>query len=105
MKKLIWCVGFGLLWAGSIIAGDAGAGKAVYDKSCKGCHGADGTPSAGMAKSNPGMLPLGDASVQAMSDDQLKAVITGGKGKMKPVKSVTGKAADDVVAFMRALKK
>jgi hypothetical protein len=40
-----------------------------------------------------------------MSDDQLKSFITAGKGKMKPVKSVSGKAADDVVAYMRTLKK
>ena len=51
------------------------------------------------------MAHLGDASVQGMSDDDLKAAITNGKGKMKPIKSVTGKAADDVVAYMRSLKK
>ena len=40
-----------------------------------------------------------------MSDDALKGIITDGKGKMKPIKSVSGKAADDVVAYMRSLKK
>ena len=33
-------------------AGDATAGKAAYDKACKSCHGADGTPNAAIAKSH-----------------------------------------------------
>jgi len=96
----IFCGGVGMA------AGDATAGKAAYDKACKSCHGADGTPNAGIAKSmKVTMAHLGDASVQSMSDDDLKAIITNGKGKMKPTKSVSGKAADDVVAYMRTLKK
>ena len=90
----------------AMAAGDAKAGKAAYDKACKSCHGADGTPNAGIAKSfKVTMAHLGDASVQSMSDADLKAAITNGKGKMKPIKSVAGKAADDVVAYMRTLKK
>jgi mono/diheme cytochrome c family protein len=90
----------------AMAAGDAKAGKAVYDKACKSCHGADGTPNAGIAKSfKVTMAHLGDASVQGASDADLKAAITNGKGKMKPIKSVTGKAVDDVVAYMRTLKK
>ena len=90
----------------AMAAGDATAGKAVYDKACKSCHGADGTPNPGIAKSmKVTMAHLGDPAVQGMSDDDLKAAITSGKGKMKPIKSVTGKAADDVVAYMRSLKK
>lgn len=90
----------------ALAAGDATAGKVVYDKSCKSCHGADGTPNAAIAKSmKVEMVHLGDASVQGMSDDALKGIITDGKGKMKPIKAVTGKAADDVVAYMKTLKK
>ena len=90
----------------AMAAGDAKAGKAAYDKACKSCHGADGTPNAGIAKSfKVTMAHLGDASVQGMSDTDLKAAITNGKGKMKPVKSVTGQAVDDVVAYMRTFKK
>jgi mono/diheme cytochrome c family protein len=87
-------------------AGDAAAGKAVYNKSCKSCHGADGTPNPGIAKSmKVEMKHLGSAEVQGSSDDALKKAITDGMGKMKPIKSVSGKAADDVVAYMRTLKK
>ena len=35
----------------------------------------------------------------------LAAVITKGKGKMQPIKAVTGKSVDDVIAHVRSLKK
>jgi mono/diheme cytochrome c family protein len=86
-------------------AGDAAAGKAVYEKACRSCHGADGTPNASVAKMmKVEMKALGAADVQALKDDDIKKVITDGQGKMKPVKSVTGKSVDDVVAYVRTLK-
>jgi mono/diheme cytochrome c family protein len=107
MKRSVLMVTVATLTAGLALgAGDATAGKAVYDKACKSCHGADGTPNAGMAKSlKVEMKHLGSPEVQASSDEALKKAITEGQGKMKPVKSVSGKAADDVVAYMRTLKK
>ncbi len=88
------------------LAADANAGRAVYDKSCKSCHGADGSANPNMAKMmKVEMLPLGSAQVQALSDEELAKIVTGGKGKMKPVASVTGKSVDDVVAYIRTLKK
>jgi hypothetical protein len=35
----------------------------------------------------------------------MKEIITKGKGKMKPVKTVSGPAVDDVIAYVRSLKK
>jgi mono/diheme cytochrome c family protein len=90
----------------ALAAGDVAGGKAVYDKSCKSCHGADGTPNANIAKAmKVEMKHLGAADVQAHSDADLKKAVTDGVGKMKPTKSVAGKDADNVVAFMRTLKK
>jgi hypothetical protein len=40
-----------------------------------------------------------------MSDADLKGVIEHGKGKMKPISSVTGADLDNVVAYVRSLKK
>jgi len=40
-----------------------------------------------------------------MSDDEINKIITDGKGKMPAVKAVTGKAVDNVVAYVRSLKK
>ena len=86
-------------------AADAKAGQAVYDKSCKSCHGPDGAGNAAIAKMmKVDMKDLKSADVQAMSDADIKKVIAEGKGKMKPVASVTGAAADNVVAYLRSLK-
>ena len=90
----------------ALAAGDATAGKAVYDKSCKSCHGADGTANANFAKAlKVEMKNLGSADVQAHSDAELKKAVTDGQGKMKPIKSVAGKNLDNVTAYVRALKK
>jgi cytochrome c553 len=36
--------------AAAAFGADAKAGQASYDKSCKSCHGADGTPNPAIAK-------------------------------------------------------
>lgn len=107
MKAII--LGIPILTLGAIFgyaSGSADAGKAVYDKSCKTCHGAIGVANPGIAKALNVTIPdLGSHDVQAMSDDDLKKIIGSGKGKMQPVRSVMGKSVDDVVAFVRTLKK
>jgi len=102
MRSFLVVLGFAAA-ADSLKAADATAGKAVYDKSCKSCHGPDGTPSAGMAKAM-NLRDLKSPEVQAMSDGDLAKVITDGKGKMKPVASASASAAD-IVAYLRSLKK
>ena len=90
----------------ALAAGDAAAGKALYDKSCKSCHGADGTANPNIAKMmKVEIKDLGSADVQARSDADLKKVVTEGQGKMKPIKSVAGKDLDNVIAHVRSLKK
>ena len=88
------------------IAADAKAGQATYDKSCKTCHGSDGTPNPAIAKMmKVEMKDLKSPEIQALSDADVKKIIEEGKGKMKPVKTVTGADADNVVAYIRTLKK
>jgi mono/diheme cytochrome c family protein len=82
-------------------AADAKAGKDVYDKSCKACHGAEGTPSAGMAKA----MNIKDFKTTDYSDADIKTAVGTGKGKMKPVASVTGASLDNVAAYVKSLKK
>ena len=87
-------------------AADAKAGQAIYDRSCKSCHGPDGTANPSIAKMmKVDMKDLKSADVQAMSDDEIKKIITDGKGKMPAVKTVSGAALDNLVAYIRSLKK
>jgi mono/diheme cytochrome c family protein len=87
-------------------AGDAAAGKEVFLKKCKACHGEDGQGNQGMAKLlKTTITPLDAEEVQSKSDAELKKIITEGKDKMKPVKDVSGADLDNVIAFVRSLKK
>jgi mono/diheme cytochrome c family protein len=105
MRSLLIVLGLAATGLTAAHAADATAGKAAFDKSCKSCHGADGTPNAAIAKMmKVDMRDLKSADVQATSDGDLKKIISDGKGKMKPVASATGSAAD-IVAYIRTWKK
>ncbi len=93
------CLLPGLVFA----AGDAAKGKDVYAAKCKTCHGADGTPNAGMAKAM-GIKPMSDKAIQAKSDAELKKEVSEGFGKMKPIAGLAGADLDNVIAFVRTLK-
>jgi mono/diheme cytochrome c family protein len=94
------------LFAGAGYAADAKAGQAIYDKSCKGCHGADGTPNAAIAKAfSVEMKDLKSPEAQSLSDADMQKIVTMGIGKMHPVASVTGAGVDNVIAYVRSLKK
>jgi len=81
-------------------AADAAAGKAVYAAKCKACHGANGEGNPAMAKMlKVELKPLSESSAD------VKEVVTKGQGKMKPVSSVTGADLDNVVAYVKTLKK
>jgi len=106
MQKILATCILVALCATAALAANAKAGQAIYDKSCKSCHGADGTPNAAVAKMmKVDMKDLKASEVQALSDEDMKEVITKGKGKMKPVKTVPGPAVDDVIGYVRSLKK
>jgi cytochrome c6 len=80
-----------------IAAADAAAD---YKAKCAGCHGADGS------KSLMGAKPLNGAEVQGMSDADLNAAITNGKGKMPAYKGkLTDDQISDLVKYIRTLKK
>jgi len=87
--------------------GDAKAGKAVFTKSCTTCHGADGnSPKEAVAKMLKAEIPkLGSPEVQAKKDDEIKKVITQGYEKMKPIKELTDKDVQNLVAFVRTIPK
>ena len=64
--------------------GFAQSGEATYKAKCAACHGATGTPSAGMAKMM-GIKAASDPDIKKLSEAQMVAVVKAGKGKMKPI--------------------
>ena len=89
------------------LAGAAGfaqsAGEATYKAKCQMCHGATGTPSAGMAKAMV-IKPVSDPDIKKLTADQMAAAVKNGKGKMKPIAGLTDAQIKDAVAFYRGLK-
>jgi mono/diheme cytochrome c family protein len=87
-------------------AADAKAGKAVYEKRCQSCHGAD-------AKGNPAMvkamgekgLNLTTKEIKEAKDDELMKVIIEGRGKMPATKGITKDEARQVTEYLRSLAK
>lgn len=97
-----------LIWAGmtsGAIAADADSGKGPYEKSCAGCHGADGKGNEKMAKL------LGDKDLNIVgnetkkkSDEQLLKIIAEGTGKM-PASKLTKDEQKQVLSHVRSLAK
>lgn len=89
-----------ILTATSAFAADAAAGKAIYATKCKTCHGADGDGNPAMAKA----LKVEIKPLSATTSD-VKGVIVNGQGKMKPMSAVAGADLDNVVAYVKTMKK
>lgn len=86
--------------------GDAQAGKTAYDTKCKTCHGANGEGNAALAKTlKVTFKDLKSKEVQSKSDADIKKQIVEGYQKMAPVKGLSDKQLDDVIAFVRSLAK
>jgi mono/diheme cytochrome c family protein len=83
--------------------GFAQSGDATYKAKCASCHGATGTPSAGMAKMM-GIKPASDPAIQALTVDQIIAAIKNGKNKMKPIAGLTDAQIKDVAVYYHGLK-
>jgi mono/diheme cytochrome c family protein len=91
---------FAAMTATSVWAADAAAGKTVFATKCKSCHGADGEGNPAIAKAMKVELKPLSATTADVKD-----VVTKGQGKMKPISSVTGADLDNVVAYVKSLKK
>jgi mono/diheme cytochrome c family protein len=97
-----------LFWAGmtsAAIAGEADSGKALYEKSCAGCHGADGKGNEKMAKvlGDKGLNIVG-AETKKKSDEQLLKMIAEGSGKM-PASKLTKEEQKQALGYARSLAK
>jgi mono/diheme cytochrome c family protein len=83
---------------------DAAAAEATYKAKCAMCHGPDGKGETATGK----MMKVKDFSseeVQKMSDADLTAAISSGKGKMPPYKTLSADQVKDLVAYIRGFGK
>ena len=92
-----------------LLAGAVGfaqsSGEATYKAKCQSCHGAEGTPNPGIAKAM-GVKPASDPSVKSLSEAQMIAVTTDGKGKMPAYKGkLTDAEIKDAVDYFRTFAK
>ena len=79
------------------LSAQAQDGSATYKAKCAMCHGADGSKMAAH--------DLQGAAAQGMSDADLAAIITNGKGKMPASKALKPDQVSALVAYVRTLKK
>ena len=96
------------IWVGTVsaaLAADADSGKALYEKSCAGCHGADGKGNEKMAKllGDKGLNITG-SETKKKSDEQLLKILAEGAGKM-PASKLTKEEQKQVLGYARSLAK
>ena len=66
----------------------------------------DGAANPAIEKAlNAQIQDLKSPEVQSKSDADLKKAVTDGQGKMRPIPSVSGASLDNVIAYIRSLKK
>lgn len=92
-----------LLFLAALPARADDAGAALYKAKCASCHGADGSGNTPAGKSLK-VRDLRSPEVQKMSDAELIAVTTSGKGKMPAYGSkLSADQIKQLVAVIRAL--
>jgi cytochrome c6 len=93
-------------WSPRAMAADAGAGKAIFEKSCVSCHGKDGKGNPAMAKvlGEKG-LDLTAKDATGKSDEQLLKIIAEGAGKMPAQKTLSKDEQKQVLTYVRSLAK
>jgi predicted CXXCH cytochrome family protein len=105
MRTILTTLTLFSLSAAAVWGADAKAGQAVYGRACKSCHGPDGAANPALAKMlKVEIQDLKSPAIQRMNDADIKKIVTDGRGKMRPVTSVSGADLDDVVAFVHSLK-
>ncbi len=109
MKKIL-LLGAATLALTALSASAADA-KALYEKECAKCHGADGKGNTKMGQKLEAKDYTDPKVQEAMKDeDGVKAIKDGlkakdGKTLMKPTEGVTDAEAKELVKYMRSFKK
>jgi mono/diheme cytochrome c family protein len=88
-----------------VMADAAVDGKAIFKAKCAMCHGADGKGQTSMGKSMK-IRDLASPEVQKLTDAELTAITTNGKGKMPAYKGkLTDAEIKAVIVAIRDLAK
>ena len=89
-----------------VLAADADAGKAAYERNCASCHGADGKGNPALAKTmGEKELNIVGKETKQKSDEVLLKVIAEGAGKMPANKKLTKDEQKAVLQYSRSLAK
>jgi mono/diheme cytochrome c family protein len=108
MKKTLLVAAFCVITA--VVTTQAADVKAIWDKDCAKCHGADGKGDTKMGKKLE-VKDYTDAKVQAaMKDDEMAKIIKlgkkdGDKTKMKAFADLSDADVKALVAHVRSMKK
>ena len=109
MKRILILTVIGL-WIGAsgipaAFAADASGGKALYEKSCAGCHAGDGKGNEKMATVlGAKSLSIVGSDTTKKSDEQLLKVIAEGAGKM-PASKLAKAEQKQALDYARTLAK
>jgi mono/diheme cytochrome c family protein len=105
VKVMAMGLSMAFAWAGVGFAADVSAGKALFEKSCAGCHGKDGKGNPGMAKvlGEKG-LNITTKEVAQTPDEKLLKAIGGGLGKM-PASKLSKEEQKEALGYVRTLAK
>lgn len=114
MRHAVWAVLAALVTIAPACA-DKLPGKAVFEKTCKNCHGPEGKGNPTASSFWKVKIPRLDSRyVQQKSDEEIRKIITGGIRKMEPVRMDTPSAphrgkltpaeVDEAIAYVRTLK-
>jgi mono/diheme cytochrome c family protein len=106
MKSVTTAILLALLAFPSVLAwgqGDEAAGKGLFMNQCSVCHGADASGKTAMAKSLGATIPdFRSKQVQSLTDQDIRRVITKGKGIMPPLGDLGAGNFTNLVAYIRS---
>ena len=110
MGKLSWLIlvlSLEIILLSPLWAAEAKGGKAIYDKLCISCHGADGKGNPAMTKGfGEKELNITTKETAQKKDDELLKVIAEGKGKMPASgKGLSKEEQKQLLGYMRSLTK
>jgi len=93
-----------LVFLSAAAKADGAAAEATYKTKCAMCHGPDGKGETAMGKTMK-VKDFSSEEVQKMSDADLTSLISSGKGKMPPSKTLSAYQVKDLAAYIRTCGK